>query len=87
MSKCERINEWPTPNFIRAAFNQWIASIFIPHPPKPKPIPNCGNIREKARELTSLIGEVCPDSRERELSLANIEGAVILANASVARHT
>jgi hypothetical protein len=42
-------------------------------------------IREKAKELALLLGNLCPDSRERSTALTHLETCVFWANASIAR--
>lgn len=41
-------------------------------------------IRDKAKELALLINEACPESREKSLSLTNLQQSVQMANASIA---
>lgn len=43
-------------------------------------------IRDEGRKLAELIGELCPDSRERSLAWTKTEEAVMWANASIARN-
>lgn len=42
-------------------------------------------LRAKARELAEMIGELCPDSREKSLAVTKVEEGVMWANASIAR--
>ena len=44
-------------------------------------------IRRKFIELALLIDELCPVSREKALSLTNLETSIFYANASVARYS
>ena len=44
-------------------------------------------IRRKFIELAMLIDELCPVSREKALSLTNLETASFYANASIARYS
>lgn len=44
-------------------------------------------IRRKFIELALLIDELCPVSREKALSLTNLEISIFYANASVARYS
>lgn len=44
-------------------------------------------IRRKFIEIAFLIDEVCPVSREKALSLTNLETASFYANASIARYS
>lgn len=43
-------------------------------------------IRETARGMAHLIAEVCPESEERDAAINALDHAVMLANASIARH-
>jgi hypothetical protein len=43
-------------------------------------------LRAKAKELAYLIEEMCPDSREKSVSITNLETSVMWANASIARN-
>jgi len=45
-----------------------------------------GIIRSTCLNLASLIGEICPDSRERSVSLTKIDEVMFWANASIARN-
>ena len=42
-------------------------------------------LRNKAKELAYLINDICPNSRERALSLTKLEETSMWANASIAR--
>lgn len=43
------------------------------------------NIRNAAKQLAYIIDNVCPEGREKSLSLTRLEESVMWANASVAR--
>ena len=43
-------------------------------------------IREKAKELATLLLKECPQSRELSTALTNLETSVFWANASIARN-
>lgn len=43
-------------------------------------------LRAKAKELATLIDELCQNSRERALAHTNLEQATMWANASIARN-
>ena len=43
-------------------------------------------IREKAKELSYMIEELCPSSRERSLALTKLEECVMWTNAGIARN-
>ena len=44
------------------------------------------NIRETAKILALLIGDLCPLSREKSLAMTKLEECVMWANASIARN-
>lgn len=56
------------------------------HPPKEGQQEKYVAIRDKAKELAEMLNELCPDSREKSLSVTNLEQAVFWANASIARN-
>lgn len=66
--------------------NPQIENNFSYHSPKEGQPEKYEAIREKAKELAYLIDEVCPPSRERSVSLTELETAVFWANAAVARN-
>ena len=43
-------------------------------------------LREEAKRLAYLIEAYVPDSREKSLALTNLEGAIMWANAGIARN-
>ena len=61
-------------------------NVYSYHVPKNGQTVKYVTIREKAKELASLIEEYCPDSRERSLAFTKTEEAVMWANASIARN-
>lgn len=63
-----------------------LSNNFIYHSPKNDQQERYVEIRSKAAELAKLILEVCPPSRERSVSLTNLETAMFWANASIARN-
>lgn len=66
--------------------NPQIENNFKYHSPKPGQPEKYTAIREKAKELASLIDDECPNSREKALAMTNLEQAVMWANAGVARN-
>lgn len=60
--------------------------IYEYHKPKNDQPERYGKIRGKAKELAQLIRENCPDSRERAVAFTQLEGAVMWANAAIARN-
>jgi hypothetical protein len=56
------------------------------HAPKGDQTERYQAIREKAKELATLIVETSPNSRERSLALTNLEQSVFWANAGIARN-
>ena len=63
-----------------------IEKAFTYHPPKDDQPARYISIREKAKELASMISTLCPESRERSLAFTKIDEAVMWANASIARN-
>lgn len=59
---------------------------FTYHPPKEPEIMKFVEIRKQAGVLALLIDSLCPDSREKSLSITKLEEAVFWANAGIARH-
>ena len=66
--------------------NQKIEVAFTYHSPKPGQSEQYTVIREKAKELASLIDSTCPDSREKSLAMTKLEECVMWANAGIARN-
>lgn len=59
---------------------------FTYHAPKPGQGSRYETIRTRAREFATLVGEFCPDSREKSLAITHLEEAVMWANAAIARN-
>lgn len=70
----------------KAKSNPIIENNFKYHSPREGQPEKYTAIREKAKELAYLIEEKCPNSREKSMSLTNLETAVMWANASIARN-
>lgn len=66
--------------------NEQIENNFKYHAPKEGQVEKYTSIREKAKELASLIENECPNSREKSLAITKIEESVMWANASIARN-
>jgi hypothetical protein len=66
--------------------NQQIENAFTYHAPKEGQPEKYVAIREKAKELAYLIDEACPNSREKQVAITNLETSVFWANASIARN-
>ena len=56
------------------------------HAPKEGQPEKYNALRSKAKELAEMINEICPDSREKSISLTELETSVMWANAAVARN-
>lgn len=56
------------------------------HAPKADQPKRYEQIRAKARELAELIGDACPDSREKSIANTKLEETVMWANAAIARN-
>lgn len=63
-----------------------IENNFRYHSPKASQTEKYKAIRDLAKGFAIFIDEVCPDSREKSLSITNLEQAVMWANASIARN-
>lgn len=59
---------------------------FTYHPPKNDQQRRYELLREQGKELAVTIVQFCPDSREREQAIQNLEQAVMWANAAIARN-
>lgn len=65
--------------------NSQLENNFKYHSPKEGQPEKYEAIREKAKQLAYLIGDLCPDSREKSLAITKLEEATMWANASIAR--
>lgn len=63
-----------------------VQNIFTYHLPKDGQDAKYMAIRNKAKELAILIGELCPESRELAVARTNLETSVFWANAAIARN-
>lgn len=61
-----------------------IDSLFSYHPPKDDQIERYNLIREKARELATVINENTPSSGEQTLAIRYLHLSVMEANAAIA---
>jgi glycyl-tRNA synthetase beta subunit len=61
-----------------------IESIFTYHAPKGTQQERYVRLRDKAKELAHLINADCPESREKSISLTQLQQCVQMANASIA---
>lgn len=59
---------------------------FTYHPPKPGQPEKYGRIRAAAHEFAKLLSAECPDSRELNTALTNLDATVFFANAAIARN-
>lgn len=66
--------------------SEQIEHSFKYHLPKQGQSEKYAAIRDKAKELAHLFDELCPDSREKDLALTNLEQSSFWANASIARN-
>ncbi len=57
------------------------------HSPKEGQPEQYEEIRDKGKELASLIYVSCLDSREKSLAITKVEEAIMWANASIARNS
>ena len=58
---------------------------FTYHSPKTGQAELYQDLREKGKELASLIISTVPEGREQALALTNVEQAIFWANAGIAR--
>ncbi|MBW2637058.1 MAG: hypothetical protein JRC86_05985 [Deltaproteobacteria bacterium] len=56
------------------------------HAPKGNQAARYEELRAKAKEFAQLVADECPECRERQLALENIEMACMWANAGIARN-
>lgn len=66
--------------------NRELENKFKYHAPKPGQPEKYEAIREKAKELAYLIGELVPDSREKSLAMTKLEECSMWANAGIERN-
>lgn len=59
---------------------------FMYHPPKEGQPERYIAIRDTAKGLAELINAICPESREKSLSVTALEECVMWANSSIARN-
>lgn len=58
---------------------------FTYHKPRSEDLPKFVEIREAAKSLAKLLGELCPEGRELALARTKLEEATFWANAGIAR--
>ena len=61
-----------------------IENIFSYHTPKGTQQERYIKLREQAKVLAMMINEVCPESREKSLSITHLQTTIMFANASIA---
>lgn len=59
-------------------------NIFTYHAPFGTQVDRYAALRSKAKEMATLMNEVCPESREKSLALTNLQQSIMWANASIA---
>lgn len=62
-----------------------IENRFMYHPPTPETQEKYEEIRRLCKELAHALNALCPESREKSLSITNLEQCQFWANASIAR--
>lgn len=62
-----------------------IETMFTYHPPKSGQPEKYKTIRDKAKELATVIFEMTPDSREQAIAYSKLDEVVMWANAAIAR--
>jgi hypothetical protein len=63
-----------------------LQGIFTYHPIKDGQAEKYKQIRLMALNMSLLINDLCPESREKSLSITKLQEAVMFANASIAIH-
>lgn len=66
--------------------NKMLEVRFNYHSPKDDQPKRYQELRDKGKELASLMLDNCPRSRELSLAITNLEQALFWANASIARN-
>lgn len=61
-----------------------VNNIFTYHRPFGNQPERYEKLRNKAKELATMIMESCPESREKSLALTNLQQTIMWANASIA---
>jgi len=60
---------------------------FTLHPPKDDDqVKRYKKLREFFRQMSHIINQLCPDSREKSLAITKLEESAFWANASIARN-
>lgn len=57
------------------------------HAPSEEQAKQYAKIRQEAKRLANIVNKLCPESREKSLSLTKLEEVVMWANASIARNS
>lgn len=68
------------------SLHERVENDFMYHAPNKEQIAYMQDIRWHAKHLAHMIVNLCPNSREQNLALTNLEQAVMFANASIARN-
>jgi hypothetical protein len=63
-----------------------VENVFRYHTPKEGQQARYEQLRNRARNIATLILESCPNSRERSLALTKLEESIMWANAAIARN-
>ena len=66
--------------------HEQILHAFTYHAPLPESVPKFEKLRERGRDLASLVAALVPDGREQSVALTKIEEAIFWANAGIARN-
>lgn len=60
-----------------------LENIFVPNALKEEQAEKCDAIRAMAKEIAYLIGEACPNGREKSLAMTKLEESVMWADVSM----
>jgi hypothetical protein len=58
---------------------------FVRHCPNEDQIERYDSIRRKIKRAAELISEICPEGREKDQAIINLEQSMFWANASISR--
>ena len=63
-----------------------VENTYAYHAPKTDQVERCSRLRDKTKKLALLICDLTPESREQSLALTNLEYALTMAHAAIARN-
>lgn len=72
--------------YLTQEYAETITKRFTYHPPKGDQVERYAQIRDKAKELALLIGDVCPPTLERSTAITQLVAVVMTANSAIANN-